>query len=95
VCPLLSTLASDSATRMVDYDNNKVYTFTATKAPQTTASAACAAAQPVPGLVMSGRLWVVNGYSENQRVEWYFRQANAGFASYWWVPGLVPSLAWW
>ena len=81
-CPGLTT-TSNSATRFVDYDNNKLYTYTSTKATYAAASAACAAAQPVPGVVMSGTLWVVNGYTENQMVEWYFRQQGSSTDGYW------------
>lgn len=73
----------DTPTKLVDSDTNKVYTISSSKANYTVASAACALAQPVPGMVMKGTLWIVNGFSEHIRVETYFRDFNPSVEAYW------------
>jgi hypothetical protein len=67
----------------VDPVSNKVYTYNGNRVTYATADSACSSSQPVAGAQLQGTLWVVNGYSENQRVEWYFRQQNASLQSYW------------
>jgi hypothetical protein len=81
-CPALLEL-DNTPTMMVDSDYNKVYTISSTKATYAAASAACASEQPVPGVVMKGTLWVVNGFSEHTRVEIYFRDFNPSIGVYW------------
>ena len=82
-CPALTDVTS-SATKLVDYDANTVYTLHTTAATYAAASAACASAQPVPGVVMSGTLVCFSsGYSEHLAVESYFSAQNPGMNGYW------------
>ena len=82
-CYALATVA-DSTTQLVDHGANTLYVYSATKADYKTASAACAALQPVPGIVFKGTLWCIGGFSENVFVESWFKSQNAaGFESYW------------
>lgn len=82
-CPALTSVTS-SATQLVHYDTNTLYTYTSTLVNYPTASAACANTQPVPGVVMSGTLVCYSsGYSENLAVESYFRAQNPGMTGYW------------
>ena len=75
---------ADSNTQLVDHGANTLYVYSATKANYQTASAACAALQPVPGIVFKGTLWCIGSYSENVFVESWFKSQNAaGFGSYW------------
>ncbi len=75
--------ASNSPTRLLDHNARRVYTFNTPATNYKTASAACASQQPVPGVKLKGTLWIVNGYSEHQFVERYFRAQNPSMASYW------------
>lgn len=82
-CPALTAVTS-SATQLVHYETNTLYTYTSTLVNYATASAACANTQPVPGVVMSGTLVCFSsGYSEHLAVESYFRAQNPGMTGYW------------
>ena len=82
-CPALTGVTS-SATQLVHYDTNTLYTYSSTLVNYATASAACANTQPVPGVVMSGTLVCFSsGYSEHLAVESYFRAQNPGMTGYW------------
>jgi hypothetical protein len=67
---------------LVNYDTNTVYTYISTTATYTNARTACISGNPVPGFQMNGSLWSINGYTEHQFVESYFRQ-NANLANHW------------